>query len=244
MHSMSSTPSSSEPEPQQTPKPDDSPHEASKASHATPPEEEWIEEYEEEQYSVAKPKKKKRPWASIVAVSFIIVFMVVWTVLAPPVLAQAGTTYVASNTSYANLGNYTGERDIFWLGGSIHVGRTVWGVSVSGPTDVTAGEATSFYVLITKVEEESSGFWFRGTSVDLDVSALYDDDGNELGQMVNKTKLEFGPLARISATFDSPGEYECHVHVVFRVYESMRIGFLPLEDVDISAEFSEFITVT
>jgi hypothetical protein len=209
----------------------------------TPPEEEWIEEYEEEQFSKEKPKKKKRHWGSIFAVAFIIVFMVLWTVMAPPVLAQAGTTYIASG-SYANLGNYTGERDIFWIGGSIHVGRTVWGVSVSGPANVTAGEPVNFYVLITKIEEQSGGFWFRGTSVDLDVATLYDDDGNELGHMVNKTMLEFGPMARISATFDTAGEYECHARVVFRVYESMRIGFLPLEDVDISAEFSEYITVT
>lgn len=239
---MSSTPSISETEPQPSPTPTEPAEEApAPPSPDTPREEEWIEEYEEEQFSKEKPPKKKRHWGSIAAVAVIIVFMVVWTVMAPSVLPVAGDTYIASD-DYANLGNYTGERDISWLG-SIHVGRTVWGIAISGPTNVTAGEPTSFYVMVTKVEEESGGFWFRGTSVDLDTAVMYDEDGNEFGQMVNRTMLEFGPVARISATFDSAGQYECHVHVVFRVYESMRIGFLPLEDVDISAEFSEYIEV-
>ncbi len=207
----------------------------------TSPEEEWIEEYEEEQVP-ARPKKK-RHWGSIVAVTVVIVFMVVWTVLSPSVLSQAGTTYVDSD-SYADMGNYTGERDIWWLGKSIHVVRTVWGVSISGDRNATVGEPAEYSVLITKVEEALGSFWFRGTSVNLKEVTMYDSDGNLLGEMYGKTQLDFGPLGHVTATFDQPGQYECHLVVKLRVYAEMRIGFIPLEDVEIEAHFSEYVVVS
>jgi hypothetical protein len=203
-------------------------------------EEEWIEEYERETEQV-KPKRPRHLGGIIITVA-IILFMVIWTVLSPAVLPQAGTTYLDSDR-YANLGDYTGDRDIWWLGNSVHVGSMTWGVSMSGEQNVSANETATFDILVTKVTEEPGSFWFRGTAVKLKNVSLYLDDGTYLGSMTNQTKLGFGPLATVSVEFPDPGSQDLQVFISFTVYTIMRIGYLPLETVEITADFDVAINV-
>jgi len=233
------------------------PPEADKAVEPAPPEnaepappgdepkegpagEEWIEEYERETEQ-AKPKRPKHLGGIIITV-VVILFMVIWTVLSPAILSQAGTTYLDSER-YANLGDYTGDRDIWWLGELIHVGSMTWGVSMSGEQNVSANETASFDILVTKVTEESGNWWFRGTAIKLKNVSLYLEDGTYLGSMVNQTKLGFGPLATVDAQFPDPGSHYVQVFLKFTVYTVMRIGYLPLEEVEITADFDVPINV-
>lgn len=196
-------------------------------------EEEWIEEYERE--TEQKRPQKQRSYGGVILATIIVVFIIVWTLMSPPILSQVGTAYVNSD-QYANLGGGIGSRDIYWLGTAIHVGNTTWGVSIGGEQNVSAGQAAEFTVLVTKVSERTGNWWFRGTSIVLKSADLYITGGDLVGSMVNKTKLSFGQLGTLSATFDDPGTYDCTVLLRFEVYEMMRIGFIPLENVDFEVE--------
>jgi hypothetical protein len=205
------------------------------------PGEAWIEEYESEKKPKA-PKKKKRHVLGIAILVIVLLSLVLWTVLSPQVLPEAGGTYIGSG-SYANLGSYAGNVDIRWLFNLVHVANTTWGVSVSGDANVSSGQPATFHVLVTKVNEAVTNAWFVGTSVDLKSVELYTDDGALLGSMVSESSEPFGPMAEVEATFDSPGTYECQVHVEMTIYSKMVVGFLPVKvlrmtvhlDVDIVA---------
>lgn len=198
------------------------------------PGEEWIEEYESEKKG-DKPRKKKPHvlrWAVLAAV---IVILVVWTVISPQVLPAAGSDYLAPSP-YANLGSYAGDLDIWWLFNAVHVANTTWGVSVSGEQNVSAGQPATFQVLVTKVHEEMKNPWFVGTSLNIKAVTLMIEGGPQVGTMVSESEEQFGPLAEVEATFDSPGTYSCSVYVEVTVYGKMLVGYLPVKVLRITAD--------
>jgi len=201
------------------------------------PGEEWIEEYEPEKEPTPPGKRRRRIVGVVIAVA-IVVILVLWTLLSPEVLPVAGVTYLESST-YANLGFYSGELDIWWLFNVIHLAETTWGVSVNGTRNVTAGEPATFHVLVTKVSESMKNPWFVGTSVDLKNVEMYTEDGTLLGSMVSESDEPFGPMAEVEATFDSPGEYEFRVYIEFTVYSKMIVGFLPVKTVRITTSMMD-----
>jgi len=198
------------------------------------PGEEWIEEYESEK-TETKPKKKIPHLRGLIIAIAIVVILVVWTVISPQVLPESGATYVDSET-YANLGSYEGDLDIWWLFNVVHVADTTWGVSVSGEQNVSSGQPATFHVLVTKVDEEMKNSWFVGTSVKLKAVDLYTEDGTKVGSMVSKSCESFGPTAEVDATFDSPGTYSCYVYVEMTIYGKMTVGYLPVKVLRITAD--------
>ncbi|GEM_PF-3492556 len=206
------------------------------------PGEEWIEEYESEKEEKTPRKKKSHRLGIILAIAIVLI-LVVWTLLSPQVLPESGETYLDSGT-YANLGSYNGTLDIWWLFNLVHVADTSWGVSVSGDQNVSAGEAATFHVLVTKVDEVMKNPWFVGTSVDLKKVELYTEDGVQLGSMVSESSEPFGPMAEVEATFDSPGAYECQVYVEMTIYGKMIIGYLPVKVLRITADLDVSIIVS
>jgi hypothetical protein len=222
------------------PPPDEKVPEAPPAPAVTPeekplePGEEWIEEYESEKKE--KEPRKKIPHLLGISIAVVIVLiLVVWTLLSPQVLQVSGETYLNSET-YANLGSYAGDLDIWWLFGAVHVADTTWGVSVSGDRNVSSGQPTTFHVLVTKVAESVKNAWFVGTSVNLKRAELYTEDGTRVGSMVSESSEPFGPIAEVEATFDSRGSYECHIYVEMTVYGKMLIGYLPVKVLRITAD--------
>jgi hypothetical protein len=237
-------PPAPEPPAPEPPAPEPQPPEEAAAEKGPPEkgekEEEWIEEYEKET-GQTKPKKK-RHWGGVIIVVAIIVIMLVWSLMSPRVMSIAGDTYVKSN-QWASLGNYTGTRDIYWLGHGIHVVNTTWGISISGNSTMVAGQPSDIKVLVTKVDESSGNFWFRGTAITLKNVSLYQTNGDFVAAMASRTDNGFGPIGTIHAVFDSPGTYTCQVFVRFTVYVDMRLGFIPMEEVEITADLSVDIVV-
>lgn len=201
------------------------------------PGEEWIEEYEPEK-EVTPPKKRRRRIVGAAIAVAVVLILVLWTLLSPAVLPVAGVTYLESET-YANLGAYSVELDIWWLFDVIHLADTTWGVSVSGDANVSAGQPATFHVLVTKVSESMKNPWFVGTSVDLKKVEMYAGDGTLLGSMVSESGEPFGPMAEVEATFDSPGEYEFRIYVEFTVSSKMIVGFLPVKSVRITTSLMD-----
>lgn len=220
------------PPPAETGSPEGPPSPAVAEEKPLEPGEEWIEEYESEKEEAPPKKRRRRIVGAAIAVAAVLI-LVLWTLLSPAVLPVAGVTYLESET-YANLGAYSGELDIWWLFDVIHLAETTWGVSVSGDTNVSAGQPATFHVLVTKVSESMKNPWFVGTSVDLKKVEMYTDDGEFLGSMVSESREPFGPMAQVEATFDSPGEYGFRIYLEFTVYSKMIVGFLPVKTVRIS----------
>lgn len=192
-----------------------------------PSEEEWKEDYDEmiTPEKPAKPKKK-RHWGGIIVVVIVIIALVIWTVLSPNIMPEKGDTYTSSPT-YANLGNYTGYRDIW-------AGNMTWGISISGPTTGNVGSELTLTVLVTKVYERPGNWFFRGTSIDLQNVSVFKTDGTFLASMSNKSDLGYGVSATVHLNFADNGSYQLQVYVKFMVYEMMRIGFMPLETVQVT----------
>jgi hypothetical protein len=92
----------------------------------------------------------------------------------------------------------------------------------------------TFTVLVTKVYERPGNWFFRGTSVDLKNVSLFKSDGTYLASMSNSSDLGYGVSATLSFNFTESGTYELSVYVKFMVYEMMRIGFMPLETVQVT----------
>lgn len=205
-----------------------------------PAEDVWKEDYDglvepEKPEKPVKAKKKVR-WGSIIIVAVIILVLVVWTVLSPHVRSEVGDTYLTSPT-YANLGDFTGYRDIW-------AGNTSWGLSINGSFEGSVNEQMQFTVLITKVSEKTGNWFLKGTAIELRNVSIFLKDGTFLGSMTSHKNLGFGILATVPVTFTSPGNYSMYVYAKFLVYEVMRIGFIPLEMVNIPiADFGESIEI-
>lgn len=214
-------------------------------STEAPAEDIWKEDYEdviepspEEEAQAAagaQPKKRKKShWAGIVTVCVIIILLMLWTVMSPKVLHPQGMTYVNS-TKYADLGNFTGNR-------SIWAGDVVWGVSVSGPNSTTSGKPVQLQVLVTKVSERPGNFFFRGTAISISNCTLWDVNGTYIAKFTSIQDPGFGKIAVINATLPV-GEHSLYVSVTFTEYEVMRLGFIPLENVQVENVYLEPIEV-
>lgn len=205
---------------------------AGSAEAARKPEEDvWKEDYEE----LIEPEKRPTPrghrtmpWGGILTTLAIVAALVAWTILSPGVMPQQGDTYTRSPI-HASWGNYTGYRDIW-------AGNMTWGVSVSGHATSAGNLSVEITVLVTKVSERPGNWFFRGTAISLkNVSVFIGplDNATFLASMTSATKHDYGVSATIPATFGGPGVYELLIKVRFMVYEVMRIGFIPLESVNV-----------
>lgn len=186
------------------------------------------EEYEEliEPEKPPKPRKKRGHLGAIITVVVILIILVVWTILSPRILPSEGKTYVEESSDYATLANFTGSHTSW-------AANTTWGISVSGPRAANASEPFSLSVLVTKVSEKPSNFWFRGTSISVtNMSVLR--NGTPLASLTNKTDLGFGLLGTLNLSIADPGVYSLQVTVQFMVYVDMRIGFLPVEKINLA----------
>lgn len=195
------------------------------------PEEEIVEEYEEEELvpeERPRPRRKKHYGIFIVLV-VVLVILLVWTLLSPKVMPQTGDTYITS-PAYANLGNYTGDRDIW-------AGKMTWGLAVSGPESVARNQSFDIMVLITKVYEKPGNSWLRGTSISVQNISLFLDDGTLLATTHDGTDRGFGVSANLTLSFAQRDTYTIYVYAKFLVYEMMRIGFIPLESVEITEAY-------
>jgi hypothetical protein len=196
-----------------------------------PEEDVWKEDYEE----LIEPEKRPTPrghrtlpWGGILATLAIVVALVAWTILSPGITPQQGDTYTGSPT-HASWGNYTGYRDIW-------AGNMTWGVSVSGHATSEGNLSVEITVLVTKVYERPGNWFFRGTAISLKNVSVYIgplDNATFLASMTNATEQDYGVSATIPVTFGGPGVYELLIKTRFMVYEVMRIGFIPLESVNV-----------
>lgn len=205
---------------------------------AKPGEDVWKEDYEEvmEPEKPQKPKKN-RHWGAIITVMIIIVILVAWTLFSPKMIPVEGRTYVDSST-FANLGNFTGFRDIW-------TGNTTWGMSINGPESTAAGQQTEFKILFTKVAERTSNFFFRGNAVTLTNVSIFNASGEFLGKMTSHRNVGYGEEATVKVTFTEAKAYDLYVTAKFTVYEDMRIGFFPVESVTVPpVYFNELYHVT
>src|SRR5512136_2067506 len=214
-------------EPPPPPPPPEPETKAPDASAQKPSEEAWKEDYDE-MITPEKPTKpqKKRHWGGIIVVAIVLILLLVWTILSPDVMPQESDKYTTSPT-YANLGNYTGYRHIW-------AGNMTWGISIRGPTSVVAGTPMVITVLVTKIYEQPGNWFFRGTSVDLKNVSVFKLDGTYLASMSNSTDLGFGVSATVNLNITQSGNCSLYVYVKFTVYEMMRIGFMPLETVQVT----------
>jgi|GEM_PF-1762752 len=209
---------------------------ASDPATEPPKEGAWKEDYddmvepsEEEKAQAAeedlpKKKPKKKHWVGIITVIVIIIVLLLWTLLSPKVLSPQGMTYVDS-PKYASLGNFTGTRNIW-------TGDVIWGVSVSGTSNTTAGKPIELKVLITKVSERPGNFFFRGLGISVTNCTLWDSNGTYIAKMSSVEELGFGKMATINTTLPA-GMHDLYVSMRFTEYEVMRLGFIPLEGVQV-----------
>jgi hypothetical protein len=233
LNSEQPEPDASLEEPDATQEPVPSSQEAAPAETAGEPEEDvWKEDYEELIEPEKRPKPRghrKTPWGAILTTLAIVVALVVWTLLSPGVMPQQGDIYTRGSSIHASWGNYTGYRDIW-------VGNTTWGVSVSGHATSAGNQSVEITVLVTKVNERPSNWFFRGTAISLRNVSVYagaEDNATFLASMTNVTEHDYGISVTLPATFGDPGIYEIFIKVRFMVYEVMRIGFIPLESVNV-----------
>jgi hypothetical protein len=227
------------------PKPDVSPGEPA-ATHAPVPsskkagpaeaaskseEDVWKEDYEELIEPEKEPtprRRRKLPLGAILTTLAIVIALVAWTVLSPRVMPQQGDTYTRSPI-HASWGNYTGYREIW-------AGNMTWGVSVSGHATSAGNLSVEITVLVTKIYERPGNWFFRGAAISLKNVSVYIgplDNATFLASMTNTTEHDYGVSATIPATFGGPGVYELLIKTRFVVYEVMRIGFIPLESVNV-----------
>ena len=211
-----------EPEPAEPPEPRDLDYERA-----------WEEDYEEhidgEDLPPPKPRKKKRKVGGIIFLLIVLIILLLWTMFSPKLLAEVGDTYITS-PQYANLGNYTGTRDIW-------AGEIVWGVAFSGPDSTTVGATFTLSVLVTKVYEKPGNWFLKGTSITLKNVSFYDENDVCVGTMSDWTREPFGCLATVPVKLNEQGGIFLYAVIKFLVFVDMQIGFLPLETVEISQAY-------
>ena len=211
--------------------PEPPPTDATEASAKMPEQDIWREDYEGliEPEKPSKPRHDgKVPWGGITITLVLVVLLVAWTILSPSIMPQQGDTYTRSPI-HASWGNYTGYRDIW-------AGNVTWGVSVSGHATSAGNLSVEITVLVTKVSERPGNWFFRGTAISLKNVSVYVgplDNATLLASMTSATDHDYGVSATIPATFGGPGVYEILIKARFMVYEVMRIGFIPLESVNV-----------
>ena len=206
-----------------------------------PPEDAWKENYEDFVEPEEKPKHRKKRrshWGAIAFTVIVIVILIAWTWASPSVMDPVGDTYVRGESAYATWGNYTGYVKTY-------AGNTTWGVALSGHSTSAGNRTIDVYVLITKISENTSNWWFVGTAIKLQNVSVFLEDGTYLESMTNSSDLGFGRTARVPVSFDSPGNYSLYVYVKFLVYGVMRIGFIPAKVVSVQKVYLDFpIAVT
>ncbi len=220
------------------PEPEPEPAPAADKAPAAPKEDVWAEDYEEhidaEEPPISKPKKAKpRRYGAAVVLVIVIVFLILWTVLSPRVLPQAGDLYMRS-ARYANLTGNSVDVDTY-------AGNATWAVSVSlmgGSDHAVPGEHINVTVLLTKVSETPSNFWFIGFGVQLKNVSILDENGSFLAKMTNSSDFGFGPIVTISLTVpqNQPdySRWNLIAYLRFLMFTDMRIGYLPVLDVEIN----------
>lgn len=222
-----------EPDPaEELPPPPPPEPEAKPAAPAKAPEEIWMEDYDELIGPEEKPKprkRKKRHLGAIITVVIVIIFLLAWTIMSPEVMTRTGRTYVDSPT-YARWGNFTGSVDTW-------AGDVTWGLSIGGRQLTTDNRSLEVRVLLTKISENTSNWFFRGASATLKNVSVFLDDGAFVASMSNWTDVGFGIMATVPVTFDASGNYTLYVYAKFTMFGSMRIGFLPLKAVEIQAAY-------
>lgn len=195
-------------------------------------EDDWDEDYEEhidgEEPPPQRPRKKRR-YGGIIVLAIIIFILVFWTVMSPKIMPEVGTTYTTS-PRYANLGNYTGYRDIW-------AGNMTWGVAISGQNSTTVGTTINISVLVTKIYEKPGNWFFRGTSISLKNVSFFDENGTCVGAMANWSDEGIGMIATVPVKFYQTGSYYLYAFIRFMVFMDMRIGYLPLETVQIAEAY-------
>lgn len=204
---------------------------ATKSSPAPSEEEDvWKEDYEEhidaEPEPELKPRRRRgRGRLATIIIVIVLLFMVVWTIARPDMVPQSGEVYTNS-PRYANLGSYLGWRATW-------AANTTWGISIGGENATSTGEVLNITVLITKVEEHPGNWFMRGTAISLRNVSVYNSDGVFMASMSNWADLGFGLAATVPLVFSDPGVYELYVYVRFMVFIDMRIGFLPVEAIEV-----------
>ena len=210
------------------------------------PQEMWIEEYEREGRPPRKPKKertKPRHIGRWIVQAAVIVILVVWTLVSPPVMSVVGNAYVDSS-EHSNLGGEVADQDVRIIASLFSVGTTTWGVCIAGETNATVGIDAVFEVMVTKVSEEPGDFWFMGTEISLRNVSMYLEDDTLIGWMTEKDELSDMSLGYVHATFPENDTYDCYMVLRFSVYEVMRIGFLPADKVTMTIYLTESIAVS
>lgn len=150
--------------------------------------------------------------------------------MSPRMLPEAGDFYLRS-ARFANLADYSGDVNTY-------AGNVTWAVSVSGPDTSVPGAQINISVLLTKVSESPSNFFYIGFGISLQNVSIYTKDGTFLAKMTNYSNAGFGPLATVPLTvpgaFPHPGDWDLVVYLKFMMYVDMRIGFLPISGVEIN----------
>jgi hypothetical protein len=115
-----------------------------------------------------------------------------------------------------------------------------WGLAIRGPDNAAVGEAITISVLVTKIYEKPGNWFFEGAGISLKNVSVFeynDTDDTFLASMTDWTDSDLGPVAKITVVFDQPGTYDIFVYAKFLVNMDMKIGFLPLESVQVSRAY-------
>lgn len=213
--------------PEEQPVPAPEPEEAEEPVSA--PEEPPSAEEEYEELIVPekpiKPRKKRKHVGAYITVAVILIILVAWTLASPKLLAAQGRTYVDSGY-YANLGDFAGYHKNW-------AANTTWGISVRGEDNVTVNETFTISILITKVSEKPNNFWFRGTAIAITNMSVLDEDNRTIALLNNKSDPGYGKEGTLVLSLSTLGDHTLKVKAQFLVYVDMRIGFLPVEKIDL-----------
>ena len=226
------------------PPPEPSIYEDASPEFVGDPQEMWIEEYEREGRRPRPRKEREKPRRILrwVVLAVVVIVLVLWTLISPAIMPSSGTTYTVGD--HANLGVHTFEQDVRVVASLIGAGSATWAVSFAGDPNATVGEDAVFQAMVSKVSEDSGGFWFMGTDISLRNVSMYLEDDTLIGWMTDKEELSNRSVGEVHAAFDEPGVFDCYIVLRFSVYEVMRIGFIPADKVVFTLWLSDSIVVS